>query len=198
MMRQILNAVRLQIQRALASQISSRFGSITSFDPNTFTARVMLQPDNILTGWLQVSCPWIGNGWGMFAPPNIGDLVDVLYTNSDIQSGVIALRSYNQVNKPLPVVSGEFWLVHAKGGFFKLTNDGKVSISDGKGATLTLNGDGTITVAGPTTFTSAAHFQDNVQVDKTLTANIDVIAAGKSGKGHQHNDPQGGIVSPPI
>jgi phage baseplate assembly protein V len=207
MMKGILNAVRLQVQRAMASMISSRFGSITNFDPNTFTARVMLQPDNVMTGWLQVSCPWIGNGWGMFAPPNIGDLVDVLYTNSDLQSGVIALRSYNQVNRPLPVKSGEFWLVHKSGAFFKLTNDGKLSVSDGHGATVTLNGDGSITSAankwthtGEMDITGTVNITGNASVSQTLIATTDVVGGGISLKNHKTTlvQPGTGLGGPPV
>lgn len=199
MMKQILNAVRLQVQRAMASIVSSRVGAITSYDPNTYTAIVQLQPDSILTGWLQVSSPWIGNGWGMFSPPNIGDLVVVEYINGDLQSGVIAGKFYNQVNLPLPAPSGEFWLFHKLGAFFKLTNDGKLTISDGHGATITLNGDGTISiVATQTTITGPLHVTGNVQVDATLTANTDVIGGGKSLKTHVHPDPQGGNTGPPV
>lgn len=199
MMKQILNAVRLQVQRALASVISSRVGSVVNFDPNTFTARVMLQPDSVMTGWLQVGSPWIGNGWGMFAPPNIGDLVDVLYTNGDIQSGVISLRCFNQVNLPLPAPSGEFWLMHKSGAFFKLTNDGKLTVSDGQGATVTLNGDGTITSAANSwTHTGDVTVTGNVTVSKTLTATTDVVGGGKSLKTHVHTDPQGGNTGPPV
>jgi hypothetical protein len=50
MMKAMLNAVRLQVQRAMASIVSSRPGSITSYDPNTMTAIVALQPDGDLTG----------------------------------------------------------------------------------------------------------------------------------------------------
>jgi phage baseplate assembly protein V len=201
MMKQILNAVRLQVQRAMASIVSSRVGAITSYDPNTFTAVVQLQPDNILTGWLQVSSPWIGNGWGMFSPPNIGDLVVVEYINGDLQSGVIAGKFYNQVNLPKPVPSGEFWLFHKLGAFFKLTNDGKLSVSDGHGATVTLNGDGTISiVATQTTITGPLHVTGNVQVDQTLTATTDVIGGGKSLKNHLHSGVQSGgsNTGPPV
>lgn len=165
MMKQILNAVRLQVQRAMASIVSSRVGAITSYDPNTYTAVVQLQPDDILTGWLQVSSPWIGNGWGMFSPPNIGDLVVVEYINGDLQSGVIAGKFYNQVNLPLPAPSGEFWLFHKLGAFFKLTNDGKLTISDGHGATITMNGDGSITSAAANwQHTGNVAFKDNFTV----------------------------------
>jgi phage baseplate assembly protein V len=200
MMKVLLNAVRLQVQRAMSSIVTSRPGSIKSFDPNTMTAVVELQPDGDLTGWLPVASAWIGNGWGMFAPPNIDDLVDVVFINGDINAGVIEGRFYNQQNKPLAVQSGEFWLVHESGAFFKLLNSGALTISDGQGATVTLDGSGNIASKGAWTHNGTMHITDNVQVDKTLTANTDVVGGGKSLKTHVHSGVQtgGGNSGPPV
>lgn len=201
MMKHLLNAVRLQVQRAMASIVSSRVGAITSYDPNTFTAVVSLQPDSIITGWLQIASPWIGNKWGMFAAPNIGDLVQVEYINGDLQAGMIVGRFYNQVSQPLPVPSGEFWLVHKLLQSLKLTNDGKIAISDGHGATITMNGDGTITSAASTwNHTGTVSFTGNVNVSETLTATTDVVGGGKSLKSHVHGGVQigGSDTGPPV
>jgi phage baseplate assembly protein V len=181
MMKAMLNAVRLQVQRAMANIVSSRPGSITSFDPSTMTAIVALQPDGELTGWLPVASAWVGNGWGMFAPPSIGNLVDVVFINGDINGGVIEGRFYNQQNQPIAVDSGEFWLIHESGAFFKLLNAGGLTISDGKGATITLDGNGDITSAA-----SAWNHTGNVNVTGTIKATADVQAAGISLVNHVH------------
>jgi len=176
-------------------------GSVANFDPNTMRVRVTLQPDDALTGWIPLSSAWIGNGWGLFAPPNIGDTVDVLYTNGDINSGVVATRTFNQNNQPLPVPSGEFWLVHKLLQSLKMTNDGKIAITDGHGATIAMNGDGTITIQGATTFTDDATFEKDVQVNQTLTATVDVQAgpAGISLVEHAHTSASpGSPTSPPL
>ena len=182
MMKALLNANRLQAQRAMASVVTSRVGSITSYDPNTFTARVQLQPDSEISGWMPVSSAWIGNGWGMFAPPNIGDLVDVVYINGDLQAGTIVARFYNQQNQPIAVPSGEFWLVHKSGAFFKLLNAGGLTLSDGKGATVTLNGDGTITSAASNWIHTG-----NVTIDGNLA-----VSTGDSGS---FTTPTGDVVT---
>lgn len=190
MMKALLNSVRLQVQRAMASLVVSKIGSVTSYDPNTMTAVVELQPDGDLTGWLPVSSAWIGNGWGMFAPPNIGDLVDVVFINGNVNGGIIVGRTYNQQNQPLPVESGEFWLVHESGAFFKLLNTGALTISDGQGATVTLDGSGNINSEGTWKHTGTldvtgdATFEKDVQVNQTLTATTDVIGGGVSTKNH--------------
>lgn len=212
MMRVIANAMRLQAQRALASVVSSRIGQITSYDPDTFTARVQLQPDSLLTGWLPIASPWIGNGWGLFAAPNIGDMVAVEYINGDLEAGTVVGRFWNLEDLPLSVPSGEFWIVHAQGGFFKLTNDGKVAFSDGNGATVTLNGDGTITsaaskwthtgemdISGKVNITGDTAITGNATVSQTLTATTDVLGGGISLKSHTHTSAApGSPTSPPL
>jgi phage baseplate assembly protein V len=192
------NAIRLQAERATAGQEVTRVGIVQGYNPNNYTARVALQPEGLITGWLQVASIWIGDQWGMYAPPNIGDQVSVSFFEGALEAGYVELRFWNTVDKPLPVPSGEFWLVHAKGQFVRLTNDGKFTISDGQGATFTLDGAGNINSASKQwTHTGPVHFTDNVQVDKTLTATIDVIGGGKSLKTHTHSDPQGGNTGQP-
>lgn len=207
MIRAIQNAMRLQALRAVAGLISSRIGQITSYDPNTFTARVQLQPDDTQTGWLPIASPWIGNGWGAFFAPNVGDMVAVEFINGDMEAGTVIGRFWNFEDLPKPVPAGEMWLLHKSGAFFKLTNDGKGSFSDGHGATITLDGSGNIvsgatqwTHTGPVDFKSAVHFEDNVQVDKTLTATTDVIGGGKSLKTHLHSGVStgSGTSGPPV
>jgi phage baseplate assembly protein V len=200
MMKAMLNAVRLQAQRAVSNIVTSRVGSVTSYDPSTMTAIVQLQPDGDLTGWLPVSSAWIGNGWGMFAPPNSGDLVDVVYINGDLNAGTIVGRFYMQ-GQALAVQSGEFWLVHESGAFFKLLNSGALTISDAHGASITLNGDGSITsAASEWNHTGTVNFTGNVNVSETLTATNDVIGGGISLKTHPHGGVQtgDGVSGPPI
>jgi phage baseplate assembly protein V len=206
-MRAIQNAMRLQAQRAMASVVTSRVGEITNYDPNTFTARVQLQPDSIISGWMPVASPWIGNGWGMFATPNIGDMVTVDYINGDLEAGVIVGRLWNLQDLPLAVNSGEFWLVHASGQFVKLTNDGRLTVSDGHGATVYLDGSGNIvsnanqwTHTGPMSIDGNVAITGNATVSETLTATTDVIGGNVSLLNHLTSGVTAGSSSsgPPI
>lgn len=186
------NAMRLQVQRAIAGRQTQRYGEVTAYNPNNYTARVKLQPEQITTGWLPIACAWAGNGWGMFAPPIIGQQVAVGFFDGSLNAGFVDCYFPNNVERNLATPSGEFWLVHKKGAFFKLTNDGKLTFTDGHGATIALDGAGNIvSQATQWTHTGPVHFTDNVQVDKTLTATTDVIGGGKSLKTHVH----GGVSS---
>lgn len=144
-MREMLNVMRSQALQVMGERATTRLGIVKSYDPSNYAVRVAIQPDGNLTGWIPVLSPWVGNGWGMFCPPTAGDLVEVQFQESDHDAAMCCLRLFNDALRPVPVQSGEFWLTHKNGAYFKLTNAGAATFSDGKGATITLNGDGTIT-----------------------------------------------------
>ncbi len=106
----------------------ARFGLVSSFDPNTYAARVLIQPENILSGWLPVLSAWVGNGWGLAAPLSPGDQVLVLSQEAESEHGVIAGSVWSAVDRPLPAPSGELWLQHQSGSFLKLHNDGTIAM----------------------------------------------------------------------
>jgi hypothetical protein len=124
-MRGMLNAMRQQAHAALGDVALPSTGIVRSYDPTKYAVRLELQPQGNMTGWIPLLTPWVGNGWGMFCPPTIGDLLEVTFLNGDINSGVAGLRAFNDQDLPLPVPSGEFWLVHAAGAFLKVSNDGR-------------------------------------------------------------------------
>jgi uncharacterized protein involved in type VI secretion and phage assembly len=172
MMNPVLNAMRLQAQRQASTRRDETVGLITSYDPANFSVRVQLQSEQILTGWLPLCSPWIGNGWGMFAAPSVGDMVAVHFFNGDLEAGFVEGRLFNDVDRPLSVASGEFWLVHATGSFAKLTNAGQVLLQDKAGSLVTLNGDGTITVSCPGNASVSVGGNLSASVAGNATANI--------------------------
>jgi phage baseplate assembly protein V len=106
----------------------AKFGLVSSVDPTTATARILLQPDNTLTGWLPILSQWIGHGWGLASMPSPGDQVLILPQEGDIEHGVIMGGVYSAMQRPPQVPLGEFWIVHQSGCTLKLTNDGTVGI----------------------------------------------------------------------
>lgn len=136
-MQRLLNALKAQASALDHAQGQPRFGTVTSVDPAAATARVMLQPEGVLTGWLPVLSPWIGAGWGLSCPPSPGDQVLVLPQEGDAEHGVIVGRGFSDAQRPPPAPAGELWLVHQSGSFVKLQNDGTIQIN----GDLHVNGD---------------------------------------------------------
>jgi len=90
---------------------------------------------------------------------------------------------------PLPVSSGEFWLVHKTGSFLKLTNDGKVSINGNAEIDITAP----IINIGSTTGSSAVSIGDLVSA---LTGVMNDVAISVYNS-HTHNQAGGGITAVP-
>lgn len=104
-----------------------RIGIVSSVDPKTYTARVQVQPEGLLTGWLPIAALWAGNGWGVTAAPMPGDQVVVIWQEGDAEQGIILGRIWSSAVAPPAAPAGELWLVHASGAFIKLQGDGTIS-----------------------------------------------------------------------
>jgi phage baseplate assembly protein V len=105
-----------------------KFGTVTSVNAANATARVTIQPEGVLSGWLPVLSTWVGNGWGMACPPIPGDQVLLVPQDGDVEQGVIVGRVFSANQMPPAAPGGEFWLLHQSGSFLKLCNDGSIQI----------------------------------------------------------------------
>jgi phage gp45-like len=133
----LFNALKAQATALDRSVGQPRFGVVASVDPTHATARVTLQPEGVLTGWLPILSPWVGAGWGLVCPPSPGDQVLVLPQEGVADHGVIVGRAFSGPQMPPAAPVGELWLVHKSGSFLKLTNDGTVQVN----GDLHVNGD---------------------------------------------------------
>jgi phage baseplate assembly protein gpV len=163
-----LNAMKAQAGALDQGQAQPRFATVVSVDPATATARVLLQPEAVLSGWLPVLSPWIGAGWGMSCPPSPGDQVLVLGQEGNVEHGLIVGRAFSNAAPPPVAPAGECWLVHASGSFVKLLNDGTVQVN----GNLHVNGD----------------VYDRHGALSALRADYDA---------HKHTDSRGGATSVP-
>jgi Type VI secretion system/phage-baseplate injector OB domain len=125
----LMNAIKAHASSLDRSAGQIKFGTVTSVDIHNATARVLFQPDSILSGWLPVLSQWVGNGWGMICPPSPGDQVVVVPQEGDVEQGIIIGRSFSKQQRAPIVPGGEFWLVHQTGSFLKLCNDGTIQIN---------------------------------------------------------------------
>jgi phage baseplate assembly protein V len=151
---------------------AARFGLVASFDPANYAAKVLIQPENVLSGWLPILSAWVGAGWGLGAPLTPGDQVLVVAQEGDAEQGVIIGCVWSAVDKPMNVPAGELWLRHASGCFLKLHNDGTIAVQ-----ASTVNIAGNLVVTGDISDQSGTHGT--------------VAALRNAHDTHTHSDPQG-------
>ncbi len=156
----------------------ARFGLVSSFDPATYAARVLIQPENVLSGWLPVLSAWVGAGWGLAAPLTPGAQVLVIAQEGDAEQGVIVGCVWSAVDQPLAAPAGELWLQHQSGSFLKLLDDGTIALK-----APVVNITGSLVVSGDVSDQNGAH--------GTLAA------LRNAHDEHTHADPQGGVSGLP-
>lgn len=135
---------------AMDAQIGTgRFALVQSYDPNTGTAKVLLQPEGKLTGWLPVLTQWVGAGWGIHAPLQQGDQVFVVAQEGHSDHGVIVGRAHSaQALPPQGVSSQELLMRHSSGAFIRMGTDGKITLQDPSGTKLELENNGKVKITG--------------------------------------------------
>lgn len=183
-----------QLQAALlnAQTVKAKIGVVTSYNPDKYQAKVELQPEGLLTGWLPISSQWVGTSWGCFMPPAIGQHVRVEFVEGLLDAGVITGMLFSNAFPPVAVPAGEMLLQHASGSLLHFDNAGNVEVTANKAMTLN--------APSGFTFNGDSQFNGNVQASGTIA---DLNAAhGTIGdlrtahNDHDHTDPQGGTVGP--
>lgn len=169
------NMMRLQAQAILQNVAHPRLGTVSAYDPNNYAVKVIFQPDGTESGWLPIMSPWVGNGWGLFSPPSIGQAVSVHFQEGSHEAGLVHLGNFNDVERPLATPAGEFWLVHQTGSSIKITNNGAISIHTNQNCNVTVNGAASIAVTGNVTASAAQwNVTGNVNVTGDITASGNV------------------------
>ena len=123
-----MNAMTARAVQAGASDTGGRQGIITAYDPNAYAVKVQIQPTGEETGWIPLQTQWAGNGWGLVAGPVIGAVVTLDNDSFNISNSSAGGQTFNDVDRPPPVPSGEFWVVHKSGAALKFFNDGSVLV----------------------------------------------------------------------
>lgn len=167
---------------AAAGFAHPKLGTVTSYDPDGYAVKVMLQPEGTETGWLPISGGMAGAGFGVYYGPSNGDQAIVVFQEGDVTVGKCVGFVGSDDAPPPHVVSGEIHL-----------------IAKGTTASVVMKPDGTIASKGVWTHTGTLHVTDEVTADKSVTATTDVIGGGKSLKNHQHTGVTtgGGVSGPP-
>lgn len=185
----IANQMRLQAALRDGTVGKPKFGTVTSYDPEAYLVKVMLQPEEIETGWLPVEVLLAGNGFGVYAGPSVGDQAVVHFLEGDREAGWCTGFIPSDEDRPPSVPSGEILIKHKSGAFLRFTNDGKVHVEATAG----------IATKGPWSHDGTLHVTDEVTADKSVTATVDVVGGGKHLKTHLHTGVTagGGVSGPP-
>jgi uncharacterized protein involved in type VI secretion and phage assembly len=191
----LLNIMKLQGNLS-DSRAYTAIGQIINFDPINYLVDVeLLAADSdspaLTTGFIALASPWVGNGWGMFCPPSIGDLCDVHFQEAQLQNPYASLRFYGLANVPLNVPQGEFWLVHQTGTYIKLMNDGSVNINAQSNINLTSTTQ--INLTAPEIVLNSAE----VNLGSGTLSELMNATAVTIYNEHTHSDPQGGDTGVP-
>ena len=164
MMHQLLSTIRQVVQAEVARLFAARepakrYGNIEVYDPKKHAARVIIQPEGVLSNWIPVSSEWIGNGYGVLAPLGKGDQVEIHWPEGGINEASITRRLYDQRNPPPQQAQnaqqGEYYIVDKAGSVLAMTQNGTMSIAgkvelDLSGATIKLTATTAVTVSAPT------------------------------------------------
>lgn len=122
------NSMKLRAGQLDMRTAQPRLGVVSSVRPDIPLAKVVLQPGNLVTGWLPVLTHWIGSGWGVAAPPTPGDQVLVIPQEGYYEHGIIVGYCRSEATRSPQAPVGEYWIVHQSGSSIKLANDGHVHV----------------------------------------------------------------------
>jgi phage baseplate assembly protein gpV len=146
------NLIKQQAVGLFSLYSQTRIGVISGYDPNTYTAKVTIQPDGVLTNYLPIKTLGVGNQFGIYYAPNDGDMCVVNFQEGDFSSGFISGFIFNSIDVPINPgpPSGETWIVHKTGSFLKFETNGTINLTmlDTNGDPTNLNIVGNVVVTG--------------------------------------------------
>jgi phage baseplate assembly protein V len=187
-----VNGVKRHAAQMDTSRAHGQMGIVVSYDPATATAKVNLQPENVISGWLPVLYPTVAASGGVISPPYTGQQVFVNYEGGSKGSGVVMGGIYSDQSVPpngatgMPVQSGEFAVIYGNSLFHMLANGNIVFKAGNNTMTLSPNGLNINIQTGQINVTS------NIMQTGSHTSTGDQIANGISQTMHVHGGVQSG------
>lgn len=194
-MRALLNAMAPQAQQSGAGQSGTRQGVITAYDPVNYAVKVQLQPTGEETGWIQLSSPWVGDGWGLAAGPMIGAAVEVEFDSGLMGAGMAAGQFYNDEDRCPGPPSGEFWLIHKSGSVLKFLNTGEVEV--GSAVKITYDAPAHHFTGGDVLIDENLKVVKDITDSNGLYGTVQKIRLTYNGHTHPENGDGGGTTSKP-
>lgn len=175
-MNELWNAWKGAASAVAQQQGQSRWGVVQNVKPTDagYVAKVLMQPENVLSGWLPVLTPMVGPEWGLVCPPEPGMQAFVAADSGDGHHGVILGLTYSLQNMP-PVPKSDF--DQQKG---VAVQSGEIALVSKKGAVLRLCADGSIHIEGN------VRINGTLTVDQTITSRNGDITAAKGNVSDTH------------
>jgi hypothetical protein len=193
-MHELINIYAGQNAQRLRQLGQPKWGIVESYNPERHTARVRIQPDDILSGWLHVGTPAVG-GLQVTIPPIIGTMALVLLQEGDAEglSGTLVASGYTDQEIPAAFPS-------AIGG--EATNGQQTELiihqpGTGSGMRLTSSGTwfikGDIVHEGNITSSGNTRVMGNIKGDKEITDKLgSVDNLRQHYNSHRHTGVQAG------
>jgi phage baseplate assembly protein gpV len=179
-----------------AARPQPRFATVQSVDAQRHLAKVTIQPEGVLSGWLPILGMGGGGGWGLICPPAIGAQVVVVPLDGDHESWAVLGAAWSLVNPPAAPVAyvkpGEAAIVSVSGAYIRLSADGSVTVSAVGNVTVKATGDVSVQAAG-----SIALVAPHVTGGGGAALPLCTSEVWNYIVNHTHGDAQGGSTSPP-
>lgn len=119
---------------------------VDAYNPEQHTVKVRRQPEDELTGWVQIETPQVG----FMAAPNIGDPGWLEFHGDDYNAPVFVGSNHNDLfPPPQQIAAGELFYKNKSGSSLYFKKDGSVTATDKAGASWTLDGSGNFTIMLP-------------------------------------------------
>jgi phage baseplate assembly protein gpV len=124
-----------------------RRGTVIGYNPATNTAKVMLEPEGVETGWLPIESAGATANGGLQFGPTIGAQCKVTPADGDTDSGTVSGFMHSDADAAPGAPSGECWIVQpGTGSFIKLMANGHILAQDASGAFVLLSNNGQATI----------------------------------------------------
>lgn len=116
-----------------------QFATISSYDPDNYAVKVILQPEEIETEWMELPTQHIGNGWGVMFAPEIEDQVIIAFQDGDRDAPYVVARVFSDEQKPPRLEAGELLVMHKSKGYLMFDKDNRVTVKHEKEHVVTLD-----------------------------------------------------------
>lgn len=179
----MLERIKQVVAQLMSEFARPQVGNVWDYDPTKYAVKLQIQPSGEISGWIPIGSAWVGNNFGLVTGPNVGDLVRVDFVDGNWQAQLVGSRFFTDSAVPPAVPAGECWAVHSTGASIKLTNDGKVTVTDKAGSTIVMNADGT----GTLNFASGLTINANTTVNGWVHASGNVTAGSIGLQEHVHS-----------